>query len=372
MLVITAACLLLVSLCALDCEGQGKKTVAATGLKAEFSRSVYAGALRGCWAEYYKSTDSGTSLRKGVPYYPTEPAIILLSAWLCTGGQKYHEAAVLQLDFAHSRENDDGLLITELGFNRDTEARQIYNFYAAYKILGDKKYLTWADKAAQALIKHLPRTPHQVLGTNKTYNLFAAGYCKPDKPYDTSALKPWVDVNQNAELALAYTLLYFEPKSELYKTAVAKDIVVNEMEASLAIQDPRTGGIPIGDSDYWITRFDTMYGAYGLFSWTWVNTYWKNPEWQTHINHAAQWLSQLHTNTGKMAMRYYPSASDSFEPVDLWCRIPAYWKIGYSPKRDISYCYASAPGSAPDPKWAYAPFVYFELMHIPAKFYLAP
>ena len=371
---VIAACVLsILAACASQSgAGGGKATQSASTLRAAFGHSKYAEAMRGCWADYYKANDSGKTLRGGVPYYPTEPGIILLSAWLSTGDRKYREAAVLQFDFAHSRENDDDLLITELGFNRDTQARQIYNFYTAYKLLGDKKYLTWADKCAQALIEHLPRRSHTVLRTTKTYMLFAAGYCKPDKPYDTSALNTWVDVNQNAELALAYTQLYFEPASALHKSAAAKDIVVNEMEAGLLIQDSKIGAIPIGDSDYWIVRFDTMYGSYGLFSWTWLNTYWKNPEWQKHIDNAGRWLAGLFASTGKMAKRYYPSESDSFEPVDLWCRIPAFWKIGFSPKRDISYCYGNASGAAPDEKWAYAPFAYFELMRIPPEFYLAP
>lgn len=372
-IVTIAACLPSILLFASESEAQSNNTtVARSGLKEEFARSTYADAMRKCWANYYEANDSGKSLRSGIPYYPTEPAIILLSAWLCTGQNKYRAASVLQLEFAHSRENDDGFAITELGFSRDTQARQIYNFYTAYKTLGDKRYLKWADNCAQALLDHLPRRPHQVLGTKKTYTLFVVGYCQPEKHYDASALEPGVDVNQNAELALAYTQLYFEPASAFYKSKMAKEIVVNEMQASLAIQDSKTGAIPIGDSEKWITRFDTLYGSYGLFSWTWVNTYWKNPEWQKHIDQAGRWLAGFLNNTGKMANRYYPSESDSFEPVDLWCRIPAYWKIGFSPKRDINYGYGNASSGVLEKKWAFTPFAYFELMRIPAEFYLSP
>lgn len=348
----------------------GENSAGSDALRSVFSRSPYAGSIRRCWADCYTSNDSGKKLRSGVPYYPTEPGIVLLSAWIATGEAKYREAAVLQFEFAHSRENDDALLITEQGFNRDTQARQIYNFYAAYRILGDRKYLMWADKGAQALIKHLPRSPHQVLGTQETYTLFAAGYCKPDKPYDTSVLKPWVDVNQNAELALAYTLLYFEPASVLHKSPVAKDIAINEMEAGLAIQEGKTGAIPIGDSDYWITRYDTMYGSYGLFSWAWLNTLWKNPDWQKHIDSAGRWLRGFSAGEGEWAHRYHPSESKSLEPVDLWCRVPAFWKIGYKPHRMIGHVYLSK--EPPAEKWSYAPFAYFELMKIPPAFYLMP
>lgn len=368
-----AACVLSILVaCASDCEARDGKTAQnPSALRAAFGRSKYAGAMRGCWEAYYKDNDSGKKLRTGVPYYPTEPAIHFLSAWLSTGEGKYREAAVLQFDFAHSRENDDGLLITELGFNRDTEARQIYNFYTAYKLLGDKKYLAWADRGAHALIEYMPRRSHTVLGTKKTYTLFAAGYCKPDKPYDASALNTWVDVNQNAELALAYTLLYFEPASALYKSATAKDIILNEMEAGLLIQDPKTGGIPIGDSDYWITKLDTGYGAYAAFSWSWLNIYWKNPEWQKHIESAAKWLTAFSTGQGRMNEHYYPGVSYALG-CDLWFRIPAFYKIGFSPGRLIDYAYGHPDKWEKGNDWAHTLFAHYEVMRIPPKFYLSP
>lgn len=343
-----------------------------SAMREAFSRSKHGDALRGYWENYYKSTDNGKKLRSGIPYYPTEPGVVFLSAWLCTGTDKYRQAAILQFDFAHARENSDGLLITELGFNRDTEARQIYNFYVAYKLLGDKKYLTWADASARGLIDHLPRRKHQVFGTTKSYLLFAAGYCRDVKPYDTAALNPWVDVNQNAELALAYTLLYHEPKSVFYKSPLAKDIVVNEMEAGLAIQDSKTGAIPIGDSDYWITRCDTLYGAYGLFSWTWLNTQWKNAEWQKHIVSAGRWLAGFSTGQGKPADRFYPNETDALSSTDVWYRIPGLWKAQFAPDRLIDQWFTIGPSRNSGDEMAHAPFAYFQMMRIPPEFYLSP
>lgn len=341
-------------------------------LREVFSRSRHADSLRGYWEKYYKSTDEGKKLCTGIPYYPTEQGIIFLSAWLCTGTEKYRQAATMQFEFAHSRENSDHLLIAEPGFNRDTEARQIYNFYVAYKLLGDKKYLIWADAGARALIDHLPRRNHQVYGTTKSYLLFAAGYCPDTKPYYTDNLNPWVDVNQNAELALAYTLLYHEPKSALYKSALAKDIVVSEMEAGLAIQDPKTGAIPIGDSEEWITRYDTNYGAYGLFSWTWLNTRWKNAEWQKHIVAAGHWLAGFSTGRGKAADRYYPHPSDGLSACDVWYRMPGLWKVRFAPDRLINQWFSTGPSRNSPEELAYAPLVYFQLMGIPPEFYLLP
>lgn len=366
-LVILAMSVIIASSCAAATLPPGSSAV-----RDAFSKGRHGDTLRSYWEGYCKSTDGGKKLCSGVPYYPTEQGIVFLSAWLCTGEAKYREAAVLQFDFAHSRENADHLLITEQGFNRDTQARQIYNFYTAYKLLGDRRYLNWADACARGLIDHLPRRKHQVLKTTKTYTLFAAGYCPDAKPYETADLKPWVDVNQNAELALAYTLLYHEPKSAFCKSAEAKDIAVNEMEAGLAIQDAKTGAIPIGDSDYWLTRCDTMYGSYGLFSWTWLNTHWKNPEWQKHIVAAANWLAGFSTGKGRAADRFYPQASDALSSVDVWFRIPGLWKAEFAPDRLIDQWFTVGPSCNSAEEMAHAPFAYFHLMGIPPTFYLSP
>jgi len=353
----------------LNCWAAGDKANNPSSLRKAFRHSKYSEVISKCWEENYAAFDAGKKLRSGVPYYPTEPGIELLSAWICTGNAKYREAAVLHFDFAHSRENEDHLLITELGFNRDTDARQIYNFYVAYKILGDKKYLEWADQGARALMIHLPRRHYTMLGTEKTYNLFVAGYCKSDKPYNTAKLDPWVDVNQNAELALVYTLLYFETKSTFYKSEIAKDIVTNEMEAGLAIQDAATGAIPIADTEYWNKKFDTLYGSYAMFSWTWLNTYWRNGEWQKHIERSAHWIASFQEVTGKPAKRYYPAESDQLEHVDLWCRIPGLWKIKSSPYKMIDSIFSSGGESRFLCAWG-APFAYYDVMGIPAGFYL--
>src|SRR5581483_1860690 len=94
------------------------------------------------WNRFYQLTEGGRTIRdKKEDYpYPTEPGIIFLSAWACTGEEKYLDAAVRTFEFAHERE-DAGRLIFYYSpdpkqpgkklpaFSRDPQARQVYNFY---------------------------------------------------------------------------------------------------------------------------------------------------------------------------------------------------------------------------------------------------
>jgi len=341
-------------------------------LRQTFTRSNYADTFRRYWKAYDKTSQSGKSFRVGKPPYPTEQGITFLSAWLCTGEDTYRTSAVSQFEFAHPRENDDGLLIAEKGFCRDFQARQIFNFFTAYRILGDRKYLTWADHCAKGMIDHLERRSHEVLG--KSFTTFVAGFCSADKPYSQSHLKPWADVNQNAENALAFTLLYFEPRSAFYKAHELVEIIRNEMEAGLALQDSKTGAISFAESPERINQYDTDYGSFVLFSWVWLNLHWKNADWQKRIEHSGQWIAGFSSGKGIVANRY-PHAGN-LQPEhyllggEVWFRVPILWKIGMKPDGLINrYVSTYALG---DMAYEGAPmmFPYFEVMGIPPGFYL--
>src|SRR5438046_2049854 len=137
------------------------------------------------------------------PHYPTEPALPWLSAWCVTRDPKFVVVAKKQLEYAHSREKK-GLLIAPEGVSRDYQARQIYNFYLAYRILGDGAYMNWADSCAKAMIELIPRADHEVGG--EKFKLFSAGFVNQDKG-GVGSLGYFVDANQNAEVGLAYGLL---------------------------------------------------------------------------------------------------------------------------------------------------------------------
>lgn len=112
-------------------------------------------------------------------HYPTEEALMFLSAYDFTREASYADQSARQLELAHNQ-TKLGMLMTPHMATRDYQARQIYNFYLAYRILGDGRYLKWSDEAGAAMLKIIPRAKHTIAG--ETHTLFAAGYIDPANP----------------------------------------------------------------------------------------------------------------------------------------------------------------------------------------------
>ena len=297
--------------------------------------------------------------------YPTEPALAFLCAYSLTRDPRYAKQAATQLEYAHARERD-GILVTSKGeTTRDYQARQIYNFYLAYRILGDGRYLRWADDAARAMLRVIPRAPHTAAG--ETHTLFHAGYYTADgRATRENGLV--IDVNQNAEIALAYSLLYHDPASALFLDPRASGIAYDELLASMSVQDMATGAIPLTEN---IPGADTAYGSYATFSWVWCQLLWRDPRFEPHLRAAARWLAPL-TDLATDSQRYYPRAGHG--PIPDWeanYRIPLLWHCGIDASGFIADLLArprdpGAPESTPAPLY----WAYFDLMGVPRAYYL--
>ena len=305
--------------------------------------------------------------------YPTEESLGFLSAYSLTRDRRYATQAATQLEYAHSRETDGILLTFASETTRDYQARQIYNFYLAYRLLADGRYLRWADDAARAMIKVIPRAPHSA--ANETHTLFFAGYYTADgKP--ARATGQAIDVNQNAEIALAYSLLYHDPGSAFFLDPLAKEIAYEELLASMSIQDMTTGAIPLTDT---IRGPDTAYGSYAAFSWVWCQLLWHDDRFDPHLRAAAKWLAPK-LNLATDSQRYYPHEGTGAIPDwEANYRIPLLWYCGVDARRFISDLAArthdpgapakpaaSAPGTAPAPLY----WAFFDLMGLPRAYYL--
>ena len=346
----------------LVCVGTAASWAASTNpdlsvLRDVFDRSKYKQFFQDWSDDYYTSTNGGETLRQGTPSYPTEPGISFLAAWMCLDEERYRQAAVAQFDFAYSRQDSNGLLILSDGAaQRDPQARQIYNFYTAYRLLGDSKYLQWADEAAQGMIDGIPRASHSYGGNS--YDIFS------NAPSD----QPWegvIDLNQDAETALAYTLLYHDSASSFYRSSVAEDIAENEINAVLALQNPSTGALPLTESN---SDEDTAYGSYTLFSLTWANQQWNDSGWTAAITDAGNWISGFSSGTGQVADRYYPWVGTALSHWDMWYRMPALWELDFQPYGLVDRWIADY---APEDSYNYFTIAYFELMGIPPEFYLS-
>jgi hypothetical protein len=337
-----------------------------TGLAAQTTRESRLAVAKSRWEERLAKAAGKPIVADA---YPTEESLVFLSAYSHTRDPRYAKQAATQLEYAHSREKAGILLTFANETTRDYQARQIYNFYLAYRILADARYLRWADDAARAMIKTIPRAAHAA--ANDTPTLFFAGYYTADgKP--ARATGQVIDVNQNAEVALAYSLLYHDPASAFFQDALAKEIAYQELLASMSIQDMTTGAIPLTDT---IPGADTAYGSYATFSWVWCQQLWHEDRFDPHLRAAGKWLAPK-MNLATDSQRYYPQ--EGAGPIPDWeanYRIPLLWYCGVDAQKFIADLAARPhdPGAAAKPGTSSPAPVYwafFDLMGIPRAYYL--
>jgi len=354
---------LVFSLCVL-CLLCGSTLFPATDLAAQTTRESRLEIAKTRW-EARLATAGGKHIVADA--YPTEEALVFLSAYSVTRDPRYAQQAATQLQYAHSREKDAILLTFAHETTRDYQARQIYNFYLAYRVLGDGRYLRWADDSARAMIKVIPRAAHSAGG--ETHTLFFAGYYTADgKP--ARANGQVIDVNQNAEVALAYSLLYHDPASAFFLDPLAKQIAFDELLASMSIQDMTTGAIPLTDT---IPGADTAYGSYGAFSWVWCQLLWNDPRFDPHIRAAGRWLGPM-MNLSRDSQRYYPHEGRG--PIPNWeanYRIPLLWYCGIDSHeflRELSTRPKDPGGAEGENGSAPLYWAYFDLIGVPREYYI--
>lgn len=301
-------------------------------------------------------------------HYPTEETLVFLTAYDFTRDDRYAKQAAIQLDYCHSREKDGLFLTSEGSTTRDYQARHIYNFYLAYRILADGRYLKWADDCAAAMLKVIPRAKHTVAG--ETYTLFQAGFVNP-KGEPAGWNKQYIDPNQNAEVALAYSLLYHDPASRFFRDPQAKEIAYEELLASMSIQDMTTGKIAITED---IPGGDTAYGSYATFSWTWCQLLWYERKFEPHVRAAGRWLAPM-TNLAHGSQRWYPKEiKDGIVPYwEAYFRLPVLWycQVDAGPYIDALFTRIQDPNAVPgDHATAPLYWAYYDLMGIPRDFFL--
>jgi len=302
-------------------------------------------------------------------HYPTEEALVFLSAYDFTRDRRFADQATRQLEYSHQREKN-ALLITPHQVTRDYQARQIYNFYLGYRVLADARFLHWADDAAQAMIHTIPRASHTFAG--ETHTLFAAGYLDPAHPSAADAANYAIDVNQNAEIALAFTLLYHDPASHFFLDPLANQIAHEELLASMSIQDRKTGEIPL--TEYLLDQPDTLYGSYAAFSWVGCQVLWRDERFDQHIRAAGRWLAAK-MNLSKDSQRYYPTRIDAnfISYSEIAFRIPLYWYCRVDTAKLLNDLFARMPTTQPTPgDAANAPayWCWYDLMGVPRSYYV--
>lgn len=326
-----------------------------------------------------KLWDQALERAKGAPvkndYYPTEPALPFMSAYLFTREQRFADQAARQLELAHTQQAN-GMILSPLGATRDYQARQIYNFYTAYRVFGEGKYLRWADDCAAAMLKIIPRGPHRSGKNGQTNILFSAGFFDPTKP-TPGPFHGNIDANQNAEVALAYSLLYFDPASRFFRDPICKQIAMEETLASMTIQDMTTGAIALTDDPDRLDNWDTLYGGYVGLLWTWLQQLWRDERFGPHLQAAAKWLGSK-SDLEHGSDRFYPKLSTggyvSYSEADF--KLPALWYGGIDSQDCLNNLFARRAKSLEKPDdatsamaapWAW---VHYDLMGMPRSYYV--
>lgn len=310
--------------------------------------------------------------------YPTEPAMTMLSAYLVTGNPVFRQDTEDQLQFAHSLENSDHLLVIPKypWVSRDYQARHIYNLALAGMLLKEPTYVRWADDCAQAMVDHLSRVSHLDRdGVVRTifYNTYETA-----PPYQALS-PPGVSPNQNAGVGLAFTLLYHMSQSSLYDAGIAREIALAELHASAAYQTS-LGEIALTDGDP-LSRFDTNYGSYTALLWLFSNEYWQDSTLSSAISHAAMWLSRSDLLVSATSGWEYPAPDYATLVIgqarypECWSRLLLYWKTSIitSGQRRLwadeclRQVYELSSSQLPS---GATPFCYFQFMGMPEEEYL--
>lgn len=265
--------------------------------------AVAVAALRNIVDEMIVGMDPVTGAFATEGGYPSEALATLSSAAELLCDPSYEAAARTRAAYTLSYDNADDLFVWWPGpyISRDMEARQIYNLWTTGHALDDAALLGQADARAEAMIALLAREPYA------DWTLFCTTYATT-APYACTQA-PWIDVNQNSEIGLAFSSLAADPGSALYLDPVAIDIADNELAAAVSLQTP-TGEIPIAGSEDYITDYDTLYGSYAAYSWTLsLAARPDDTELAAHVALAAAWLAPYSDATPE-THKTYPQPYD--------------------------------------------------------------
>jgi len=116
----------------------------------------------------------------------------------------------------------------------------------------------------------------------------------------------------------------------------------DELLASMSIQNPQTGELPVHES--MPDGFDTAYGSYAVFSWIWCQQLWHDERFEQHIRLAAKWLGPK-TDLARDSQRWYPKRIENGVVPD-W---EAKWPIGkVLPRRAVNARVARVKFAGPD------------------------
>lgn len=264
------------------------------------------------------------------------------------------------LEFVISNYNNNGVLQapteTKSGhWYRETFARNNRLLFDAWINTKEPLALGTVENQAGLWIKMNPRQQ------NHKYKIFPYSYKLNDER--SGEINP----NQNLQLALVFSHLYFEPASKYYLDPQMRDLAYNEIEATLSLV--RSDGffplnqnaIDVGDSNYAGLSSTILYQLVQM---------WGEPDWIEHLQKIGIWLNTAFDesrpwNTIDDGEDYH---FDQFSAFNLFARIPAFYAAGVPAERAqewmrfVTRCYPAFEILGTTPRWDY-------LLTLPESYY---
>jgi hypothetical protein len=268
----------------------GKKAL----LENIFNQDKYWGYFFSTWGKYYFYTENSRVLR------------ILKEAIVITGTKIHHDGVV-----------QTSAEISQGHWYRETFARNMRLLLEAYSYSQNPLVLELVDtQTSQWMDKNV---------REKANGFMIYPYSAQLKNSRSSE----INVNQNLQMGLVFSKLYFEPESKFYLNETIRKIALDEINASLSLFR-NDGFIPlnqhaahVGDSNYAGLSTSILYELVQI---------WGHPSWINYLQQSGRWLEKSFDenrpwNAKTDGKDYH---FDQFSAYNLFSRIPAFYAAGIS------------------------------------------
>jgi hypothetical protein len=276
---------------------QGKRDL----LDDFFKKDKYWGYFFSTWGKYYFYTENKRVLR------------ILKEAIQLAEEEFISEGVIMT-----SHEMSQG------HWYRETFARNMRLLLDAYAYTQEPLVLNMIESQSDLWLKKNSRVP------NNGFEIF---------PYSSklrNSRSSEINVNQNLQMGLVFSKLYFLPESKFYQSKVMKDLALNEVNAAISLIR-ENGFIPlnqhalhVGDSNYAGLSTSILYELVQIWGdKKWLNLLIKSGIWlQNSFDEDRPWNAKT---DGK---DYH---FEQFTAYNLFSRIPAFYAAGISSERAKSW-----------------------------------
>jgi len=204
---------------------------------------------------------------------------------------------------------------------RDQFARDNFLLYETYHYTNDHFILREIEEQVKKWMIMNKREYHN------GFYIYSYGYnLETNETYSYE-----IDPNQNLEIALLFSYLYYDSNSIYFKDPLFKNIIFNETNASLSLMD-NSGALPI--REYKNDVKDSNYGGYASSILYRVNELWQNDQWSTSLKLIGQWLYEEFPKEHPWnTIDDYPNWDrDRHTLYNLIGRVPAFYAFGVDSK----------------------------------------